>query len=296
MTDFKIKDLDHLRQTLQEIHEGRSPIKIKGNTLKLLSKMADEPNVVALNSISELGRIYATNPSTLSRLSKKLQFGGFPEFQSIFKAHLVDKDNFYSERLEIINQSNPDDRYHQIFNEMILSESNNMSRLIHNLPEAAIDNFCNSIRDAGTVYVYGARMFYSISSFFAYALRLIRNDVDFLNPANQGAALTLSQADYERDVIVLFGCHPHTPETVKISQVAHQLGIKVLAFTDSHSSPLALNSSHYITLLTDGPFYSNNVASWVMFMESFLTIYAKYFAKDAKEILKNRELVFSKFY
>jgi hypothetical protein len=47
--------------------------------------LADQPEQAAVRSISEFASLLGVNPSTLTRPAKRLGYGGFSDFQGIFR-------------------------------------------------------------------------------------------------------------------------------------------------------------------------------------------------------------------
>src|SRR3546814_20108883 len=81
----KPRSIEELRELVVLISREQSPISLGGKALDVLARLVDAPEQAAVRTISELGDLLSVNASTLTRLSKKLGFAGFKDFQNIFR-------------------------------------------------------------------------------------------------------------------------------------------------------------------------------------------------------------------
>src|SRR5215475_12492128 len=83
------KTVEELRQLVVAIGRGDGAVSLGGKAHAVLAKLVDRPNDVAVSNISELADGMGVNPSTLTRLATRLGFGGFNEFQAVFRDNLT---------------------------------------------------------------------------------------------------------------------------------------------------------------------------------------------------------------
>src|SRR3546814_2877866 len=94
----KPRSIEELRELVVLISREQSPISLGGKALDVLARLVDAPEQAAVRTISELGDLLSVNASTLTRLSKKLGFAGFTDFQNIFRQAIADDQRYLYSR------------------------------------------------------------------------------------------------------------------------------------------------------------------------------------------------------
>ena len=79
-----------LRELVVLINRDQTDISLGEKALDVLAKLVDAPEQAAVRTISELSELLSVNASTLTRLSKKLGFAGFNDFQNVFRQAIAD--------------------------------------------------------------------------------------------------------------------------------------------------------------------------------------------------------------
>ncbi len=258
-----------------------------------LAQLVDEPRMSAVSSITDLADKLGVNPSTLTRLSKKLDFAGFSDLQSVFRRHVAGLDNTYYSRQvdQLIQPGEVGDKALNVFLKVVEDESANLRKLVSDVNPALLSQASGMLSSARKVRIHGLRQFYSLANFFSYGLGLIRNRVSILGEAGHGVAHSLSQLNGE-DVLVVLGCNPYTHATVDASRVAGKYGIPVIAFTDSSASPLVTNADCAFVIPSSGRFYANSTAAWAALLEALMSLVAMDLGDRALKTLRTREVLF----
>ena len=283
-------DLRTLKELLAEIRSGESSITLGSRAFNVLAKLIDEPQMAAVSSITDLAHNLEVNASTLTRLAKRLGYRGFNELQSVFRRHIVDVGaSYYSRQVDqLIHPQSNNDHALDVFNQVVEDELENLHKLRSSVDPALLAEASSLLKDARNVRVHGLRQFYSLSNFFTYGLGLIRDRVSGLGDAGHGVAHSLSQLD-KQDCLIVLGCNPYTRATILASEVAHSMGIPVIALTDSSASPLATKADCCFVIPSTGRFYANSTAAWAALLEGLLTLVAKELGEQAIKTLKTRE-------
>ena len=79
------QSLEELRTLALALARGEGDLSLGGKAQSVFSRLLDAPEQAAVRSISELAASLGVNPSTLTRLAKRLGFDGFSDFQSVFR-------------------------------------------------------------------------------------------------------------------------------------------------------------------------------------------------------------------
>ena len=285
------QSLDDLRTLALSLARGEGDVALRGKTASVFSRLVDAPEQAAVRSISELAASLGVNPSTLTRLAKRLGFEGFSDFQSVFRDAIASEPRyFYSRRAD---QLLHDDRQRDSGDVEVMARigretSANVDAYLSQIDAANLRGAAALLATAGRVRLHGERQFHSLASFLAYALAMIRSDVALLDAPRLGVAEALAQLT-PGDVVVVMSCAPYTRAVAEVAAAAAANGQKVIAITDSRGSPLVPPSRHAFFVPHASSFYSNSMGAYVVFCEGLLNLVARQLGDSAMEALARRE-------
>jgi DNA-binding MurR/RpiR family transcriptional regulator len=284
-------NLESLRQLLIDLESGTAPIRLGAQSRRVLALMLEQSGPSALASITELAERYDVNPSTLSRLAQRLGFSGFGGLQELFRNELTDGgSHFYSDQASALNATtNPE---LDLLMRLSRQEHSNITGMVENMDGATFHQATELLAQAPRVRVFGMRQFYALSYFLAYGLGMIRSEVAPLNPGAQGLADALSPLESE-DLLVVSSCFPYTSSVIRTAEIAIAHGVKVIALTDSTTSPLARIATHTFTVPSQSVFYSNSMAGFFVLSEALLSETARKLGDKAVDSLRRREALIS---
>ena len=281
-------NLAGLKLLLEAIERRETDISLGSSSRRVLTALIEAPQRAAVSSISELAEQLGVNPSTFSRLAQKLGYGGFSKFQDVFRREVTEGRTFYSDQASrLLVPSGSNDSIGQL-TRLGRQESANMASMIEQVDCADFDATVELLTSARRVRIHGMRQFTSLALFMAYALGMLRPDVAPLDAARQGVADALAQLD-EGDVLVVASCFPYTPSVLATAEVAARHGIKVIALTDSSSSPLARIARYSFYVPNQSLFFSNSMCAFMLLAEGILSGVASRLGEASVAALKHRE-------
>ncbi|SFX10852.1 MurR/RpiR family transcriptional regulator [Marinospirillum alkaliphilum] len=289
------RTLEELKRRLQKLNAPGSDLKLGKRALAALTRMMDNPEVVAVTSISALASEAGVNASTLSRLVRKLGFENFAEFQLVFRKHLArtSKTSFYSDLAgQLVDTEQDEDQRPPpslaLMTQVAEEETANIAQMLKSLDLQALEQTVELLASAPRVRVYGLRQAYTMANLLAYAMGLLRSDVSLLGNPHHGVAHGLTELT-EQDVLVVIGASPYTRGTVAAARIAANHGMKVVAITDSHGSPLAAEASVTFVAPTSSTWYSNSMAAFLVFIEGLMAMLAGRLGRRGLASLKRHE-------
>ncbi|WP_188074567.1 MurR/RpiR family transcriptional regulator [Pusillimonas sp. ANT_WB101] len=284
-----IKCIEDLHHFLNDEQNSSRETRIGDKARHALRDMLQHPGLAAVDSISSLAKRNGVDPSTLTRLGKRLGFSGFSELQLVFRRHVAETQPFYSgrvqERLESIENitSMESVRYHA------QSECQKLLSASESLDPSALNRAVEMLVSAEHVYVLALRATYAFGYFFGSYLGTLRDDVTIL--AGPGSPLT---ADLDRltkrDVLVAISFRPYTRSLVTAVDVIKEMGIPILAITDKESA-LETSDTEGVTLALDEPFYFDSATAQFFIIQTLLLTSAKRLGPSAVEKAKRRERI-----
>lgn len=288
------RTLEELKRRLQKLNTPDSDLKLGKRAMAALTQMMDNPGQVAVASISTLAQDSQVNASTLSRLVRKLGFENFAEFQLLFRKHLArsSKTSFYSDLAgQLLDEDEQDGvtaASLSLMTQVAEEETSNIAQMLKSLDIGSLEQTVELLATAPRVRVYGLRQAHTVANFLAYALGLLRPDVSLLGNPHHGVAHGLTELT-ENDVLVVIGASPYTRGTVAAARIAANHGMKVIAITDSHGSPLAAEATLTFVAPTNGTWYSNSMAAFLVFIEGLMAMLAGRLGRRGLSSLKRHE-------
>ncbi|SAK88694.1 RpiR family transcriptional regulator [Caballeronia temeraria] len=288
------RNVDGLRELAIRIGRDEADVSLGGKAHTVLAKLLERPEEVAVRTITELAASLDVNASTLTRLSTRLGYAGFADFQSVFRDSLAQRHrHFYSEQAERIvasrktrarNAAPEVDMVVKLARESI----GNVEGFIAQLSPADLRGAARLLADAKRVRVHGLRQFSALASFLCYGLGMIRTDVALLDAHGLGVAEGLAQLQ-RGDVVIVASVAPYTRSVVDAALAAKEAGCTVIAITDTLASPLVPPARHAFLVPHESSFFSNSIGAYFVFCEGLLNLVAAHLGKRSLQALERRE-------
>ncbi|WP_233833645.1 MurR/RpiR family transcriptional regulator [Paraburkholderia sp. ZP32-5] len=293
------RTVDGLRELVVRIGRDEAGLSLGGKAHAVLAWLIERPEEVAVRTITDLAAALDVNASTLTRLSTKLGYTGFADFQSVFRDSLAQRHrHFYTHQAERLvagkkahghagadaEDSSEVDVVAQLARESI----GNVETFLARLSPADLRGAATLLADAPRVRVHGLRQFSALASFLCYGLGMIRTDVGLLDAQGLGVAEGLAQLQ-PGDVVVVTSVAPYTRSVAEAAVAASDAGMTVIAITDTLASPLVPPARHAFLIPHDSSFFSNSMGAYLIFCEGLLNLVATHLGKRSLQALSRRE-------
>lgn len=287
--DMTIKSIEDLHCLLRNQPGAPYGARIGDKARSVLEDMLQHPGLAAVDSISTLAKRNGVDPSTLTRLGKRLGFSGFSELQLVFRRHVADTQPFYSGRVQKRLEGAENITASEAVHYHAQSECQKLLSASENLDPQALKNAVELLVSAEHVYVLAQRATYAFSYFFGTYLGTLRDNVTIL--AGPGAALT---ADLDRitkkSVLVAISFRPYTRAVVTAVNLLKEMDIPILAITDK-ASAIETSATQGVTLAIDKPFYFDSATAQFFIIQTLLLASATRLGPVAVETAKRRERI-----
>lgn len=285
--------IEQLRDLVVAIRRGHAPVTLGPKALGVLGRLVERPEIVAVSTITELSRWLDVNASTLSRLARSLGYGGFAEFQRIFRDEMTGTGSrFYSgQAVRLLDEQSSGVSADSYLNAVVhLSQESvrNIEGCLAQLDDGELRRVAAAIAKARQVRVYGVRQIYTVVNLLVYGLGLIRPDVNLLGSPGQGVAENLAHMR-KGDVLIVSSVAPYSRSVAETAELARQYGITVIAITDYRASPLAANADLAFFVPHQSSFISNSMGAYIVFCESLINLVAKELGSKALRSLERQE-------
>lgn len=234
---------ENLRVSLLEIAR-LSPPKLSA----FAAWLAENLDEVAFLSIRALAQKAHINPNLVPRLSRELGYQGYEALKADVRRIIQSKDSSYGNRARALRQRLGSD----IYTDLIAASRLNIDLVTSTERIATIDTCIEPLREARRIYSVGVRSCYSIAHYLSYVGGMaFENFVPV--PAAPGSILDQMSETMPDDIVVAITYEHYSAEVVRACQIAQERGARILALTDSPSSPIARGAWKVILLPMVGP-------------------------------------------
>jgi DNA-binding MurR/RpiR family transcriptional regulator len=294
------RSVEALRDLTVKIGRQESDVSLGVKAHAVLAKLVERPEEVAVRTITELAESLGVNASTLTRLSTRLGYAGFVDFQGVFRDGLAQRHrHFYSQQAEKLMGVAPargtgpataESKSSEVQTVVTLARESihNVEGFIAQLSAADLRAAAKLLAEAPRVRIYGLRQFSSLASFLCYGLGMIRGDVALLDAHGLGVAEGLAQLQ-RGDVVVVTSVSPYTSLVAQVAVAAADAGLTVIAITDTRASPLVPPARHAFFIPHESSFFSNSMGAYLVFSEGLLNLVAKHLGGNSLKALERRE-------
>jgi len=229
--------------------------------------VVDHPNEAVTLSMRSLAEHARLQPATLVRLAQQLGFAGWAELKEAFIADLgLDSRRYAARARSLSGRARDASLVEEIFKAQRANLEATEAAAAGSLRDAA-----RLLRRARTVHIAAFRASYAVAYSLAYGYRLFRDSVALID-GHAGGVEMQTLAIQPQDAVVVFGFVPYSRETIQVAEVARAAGARLVAFSDSNASPLALAADVSIVFSLESPSYFPSLCAAMAVCEALLEI------------------------
>ena len=256
-------------ETLPNTYEGivnlitREYPNLSAGFQKIARYVTQNPNVVALESISMIATKCETHPSSLVRFGQEFGYAGFKNLQAVFQTRLATAAPGFRERIKALDgelSRNASSGNLGYLRELVVRDIAALQDLLDRVSEEALASAAQLLTQADAIYIAGQLRSEPIASLLRYLLTMLHRRVILLDPAG-GLSQEIADTMGERDVLIAIAFRHYAQEVVAIAELAAAKRIPTIAITDSQLSPLAKDARVLFTIPEDEYTFSRSLAA-----------------------------------
>lgn len=201
----------------------------------------------AFMTASKLGRTVGVSESTVVRFAVELGYDGYPTMQKAMQEMVLNRLTSV-QRIEVANDRIGDQ---DILSLVLQSDMEQLRKTVSSVDWKDFSAAVNAILDARRIYVLGVRSASALASFLGYYLNLMFEDVHTITASGTGQVLEKLISAGPDDVVIAFSYPRYSTSTVTGASFCHSKGAKIVAMTDSRTSPLGQTSDFVLQTKSD---------------------------------------------
>ena len=188
-----------------------------------------------LGPLSALAKDANVSVPTVARMVQKLGFNGYPEFQAELREELRAKVKNPIAKHDTWSESAPSGHVLNRFTDAVIDN------IRHTLGQIAPDEFdqaCAMVADTSRpLYIVGGRITHTLAEYMFLHMQVVRPAVTHIQSTSNAWPHYLLDVK-EGDVFVVFDLRRYENNTLKLAEMAHAQGAKIILFTDQWRSPI----------------------------------------------------------
>lgn len=214
----------------------REKMPILSKSHKIIAQyITERPDSAAYLTATKLGTVTGVSESTVVRFAIELGYRGYPDMQKALK-DLIRTNMTSVQRVEAANSiMSGSDTLSMVMN----SDAEKIKLTLDEVRREDFNRAVEMITKAKNIYIIGIRSAYTLASFFSYYLNIILNNVTLLDMASVDEMFERLMWISDEDVFIGISFPRYSKRTRAAIEFAKKKGAKILALTDSESSPIA---------------------------------------------------------
>ncbi|MGB7240954.1 MAG: MurR/RpiR family transcriptional regulator [Sulfitobacter sp.] len=188
-----------------------------------------------LGPLSALARDADVSAPTVARMVQKLGFSGYPDFQAALREELKAKVKNPISKHDTWAEGAPSGHVLNRFTDAVID---NIRHSLGQIDTETFDAACALIADPRRpVSIVGGRITHTLAEYLFLHMQVIRRGVTHIQSTSNTWPHYLLDVK-AGDVFVIFDMRRYENNTLKLAEMVHQKGAKIILFTDQWRSPV----------------------------------------------------------
>lgn len=222
---------------------------------QLASYIMENYDRAAFITASKMGRIVGVSESTVVRFAYALGYDGYPELQKSLQ-ELIRNKLTSVQRIQLSSEMDMEN----VLGSVLKSDMSNIRSTIESIDNEAFNAAVQEILGAKRVYIIGLRSASPLAQFLAYYLNFVMDNV-ILVSATMSDVIEQMIRIGENDICIGISFPRYSTRTVQAMEFAKNKGAKIVALTDSSSSPLAECADHCLIAHSDMASFADSLVA-----------------------------------
>lgn len=245
----------------------------------------------AFMTASKLGDIVGVSESTVVRFAFELGYDGYPKLQRSLQEMIRNRLTAV-QRIEVASE--------RIGTEEVLDKVLHLDieKIRRTLEETSRDDFngaVNSIVKARTIYILGSRSAATLASFLAFYFNLIFSNIKLVQTTSAGEMFEQILRINEEDIMIGISFPRYSKKTVNALTFARKSGAKVIAITDSVSSPLVKEADYFLQARSDMASFVDSLVAPLSLLNALIVAVGLKKSDELKQTFDKLETIWDEY-
>ena len=275
---------------LLKIIEDGMPSFSKGQRL-IAAYILKHYEKAAYLTASRLGTIVGVSESTVVRFANELGFEGYPELQQALKK-LIRSRLTSVQRMEVTNSLIGEG---DILEKVLSSDISKIRQTMEEIDRQSFDDAVNRIVNAKNIYIIGVRSSSTLAGFLNYSLRMIFDNVRFVQTTSGSEMFEQIMQVGSGDVMFAISFPRYSTRIINAVEYAKGRGADVVALTDSKLSPIAAYADQLLIAHSDMASFMDSLVAPLSIINAIVVAVARKKQDEVSERLRVLEEVWDRY-
>ena len=217
---------DHIHSMLDDLTRAERQL--------ALSVLENYP-ASGLGPLTALAKDADVSVPTVARMVQKLGYNGYPDFQAALREELRAKVKTPIAKHDTWAEAAPSGHILNRFTDAVID---NIRLTLGQIDPKAFDHACELMADQDHhLYIVGGRITHTLAEYLFLHMQVIRPNLTHVQSTSNTWPHYLLNAQ-EGDVFVIFDVRRYENNTLKLAELAHARGAKIILMTDQWRSPV----------------------------------------------------------
>ena len=206
---------------------------------------------------SKLGKAVNVSESTVVRFAIELGFEGYPEFQHALQEIVRIRLTSF-QRMDVTNSLIGDG---DVLTKVLNSDIDKIKRMIEDIDREAFESSVDSLVGAKSIYIIGLGSSAILASSLNHSLQMIFDNVKLLDASSADEIYAQILNVTAGDVVIAISFPRYSRKLISAVSFAKDSGAKVIALTDSASSPIASFADSLLVARSDMASFADSLVA-----------------------------------
>lgn len=242
-----------------------------------------------LGPLTALAKDANVSVPTVARMVQKLGFKGYPEFQAELREELKATVQNPITKHDTWAEGAPSEHMLNRFTDAVID---NIRHSLGQIEPAMFDEACALVADTDRhLYIVGGRISHTLAEYLFLHMQLIRPQITHIQSTSNAWPHYLLDVN-EGDVFVIFDMRRYENNTLKLAEMAHAKGAKLVLFTDQWRSPIHRLTNISFSCRIVVPSAWDSVATTLLLVETMISSVQNQSWEDTKDRMEELEDMF----
>ncbi|KPA23669.1 DNA-binding transcriptional regulator HexR [Shimia sp. SK013] len=269
------------------IHEKRD--ELTRAERQLADSILENYPASGLGPLASLASEAKVSVPTVARMVQKLGFKGYPEFQAELREELKATARDPVAKHDAWAEGVPSGHMLNRFTDAVMD---NIRNTLGQIDPALFDEACEMVAATERrLYIVGGRITHTLAEYLFLHMQMIRSEVVHIQSTSNGWPHYLLDVK-EGDVFVIFDMRRYENNTLKLAEIAHQKGAKLILFTDQWRSPVHRLASISFSSRIVVPSAWDSISATLLLTEAMVSTVQNLCWGDTKDRAEELEALF----
>lgn len=242
-----------------------------------------------LGPLSALAKDAKVSVPTVARMVQKLGFNGYPEFQTELREELKAKAKGPIAKHDTWAGGAPSEHILNRFTDAVID---NIRHTLGQIDPDDFDAACAMCADPDRhLYIVGGRITHTLAEYLFLHMQVIRPQITHIQSISNAWPHYLLDVK-EGDVFIIFDMRRYENNTLKLAEMAHAKGAKLILFTDQWRSPVHQLADISLSSRIVAPSAWDSAATPLLLVEAMISAVQNLTWGDTKDRMEALEDMF----